>query len=50
MNKRSTIINRNRLASHSRRRQLLKRVHQKVIMRRQQYRGLELTEELAQTA
>ncbi len=40
--------NRKTLGSNCRRRQLLKRVHQRVISRRQQYQGMELIEELAQ--
>lgn len=48
MKKRTTTINRNRLGSNCRRRQLLKRVHQKVSLRRQNYQTLEATEELAQ--
>lgn len=47
MKKRTTTINRNRLGSNSRRRQLLKRVHQKVIARRQNFQTIEATEELA---
>ena len=48
MKKRTTIINKNRLASNSRRRQLLKRVHQKVTSRRQSFQIIEITEELSQ--
>jgi len=48
MKKRTTFINRNRLGSNSRRRQLLKRVHQKVISRRQNFQIIEATEEVAQ--
>ncbi|AGH45879.1 hypothetical protein [Paraglaciecola psychrophila] len=47
MKKRPTIISRNRLGSNSRRRQLLKRVHQKVASRRQHFQIIEATEELA---
>jgi hypothetical protein len=48
MKKRNTFINKNRLSSNSRRRQLLKRVHQKVTSRRQHFQIIEATEELAQ--
>jgi hypothetical protein len=48
MKKRTTFINRNRLGSNSRRRQLLKRVHQKVTARRQNFQIIEATEELVQ--
>ncbi|MFT6988071.1 MAG: hypothetical protein ACJASL_000031 [Paraglaciecola sp.] len=48
MKKRTTTINRNRLGSNSRRRQLLKRVHQKVTSRRQNFQIIEATEDLAQ--
>jgi len=48
MKKRTININRNRLGSNSRRRQLLKRLHQKVTSRRQQFQIIESTEELAQ--
>jgi len=48
MKKRPTTINRNRLGSNSRRRQLLKRVHQKVTSRRQNFQIIESTEELTQ--
>lgn len=47
MKKRNITINRNRLGSNSRRRQLLKRVHQKIITRRQNFQTIEATEELA---
>lgn len=49
MKKRIASISRNRLGSNSRRRQLLKRVHQKVILRRQNYQTIEATEALSQT-
>jgi hypothetical protein len=48
MKKRNTFINKNRLGSNSKRRQLLKRVHQKVTSRRQNFQIIEATEELAQ--
>lgn len=48
MKKPTTTINRNRLGSNSRRRQLLKRVHQKVTSRRQNFQTIEANEELAQ--
>jgi transposase len=48
MKKRTTTINRSRLGSNNRRRQLLKRVHQKVISRRQNFQIIEVTKELAQ--
>jgi hypothetical protein len=48
MKKPTATINRNRLGSNSRRRQLLKRVHQKVTSRRQNFQIIEVTEELAQ--
>lgn len=47
MKKRTASINKNRLGSNSRRRQLLKRVHQKVIFRRQNFQIIEATEELS---
>ncbi|MBJ2135996.1 hypothetical protein JEU11_05990 [Paraglaciecola chathamensis] len=47
MKKRATINNRSRVANTSRRRQLLKRVHSKVIIRRQQYQMTELAQEWA---
>jgi hypothetical protein len=47
MKKRTTSISKNRLGSNSRRRQLLKRVHQKVISRRQHFQIIEATEELS---
>ncbi|QHJ13533.1 hypothetical protein FX988_03798 [Paraglaciecola mesophila] len=47
MKKRATINNRNKVSNTSRRRQLLKRVHSKVISRRQQYQMTELTQEWA---
>jgi hypothetical protein len=48
MKKRIANISKNRLGSNSRRRQLLKRVHQKVTLRRQNFQSIEATEELAQ--
>ena len=48
MKRRTTLINRNRLSSNSRRRQLLKRVHKKVISRRQNFQIIEATEESVQ--
>jgi hypothetical protein len=48
MKKRTTSISKNRLGSNSRRRQLLKRVHQKVTSRRQHYHIIEVTEQLSQ--
>ena len=48
MKKRPANISRSRLGSNSRRRQLLKRVHQKVTSRRQHYQIIEATEELVQ--
>jgi hypothetical protein len=50
MKKRTTFLNRNRLSSNSRRRQLLKRVHQKVTSRRQSFQIIEAAEELAQAS
>lgn len=48
MKKRNTLSNRRSLSSNSRRRQLLKRVHQKVIARRQHFQINELNENLAE--
>jgi hypothetical protein len=48
MKKPNNNVNSRRLSSNSRRRQLLKRVHQKVISRRQHFQTLEATEECAQ--
>jgi hypothetical protein len=48
MKKRSTTVSKNRLGSNGRRRQLLKRVHQKVISRRQNFHIIEAIEELSQ--
>lgn len=48
MKKRTITINRNRIGNNSRRRQLLKRVHQKVTSRRQNFQIIEATDELAQ--
>ena len=48
MKKRTTFLNRNRLGSNSRRRQLLKRVHQKVTSRRQNFQIIEANEELVE--
>ena len=48
MKKRIANISRNRLGSNSRRRQLLKRVHQKVTSRRQHFQIIEANEEFAQ--
>ncbi|MCF2949984.1 hypothetical protein L0668_17835 [Paraglaciecola aquimarina] len=48
MKKRTTISNRRSLSSNSRRRQLLKRVHQKVVSRRQSFQVTELNEDLAE--
>jgi len=48
MKKRNLTINKNRLGSNSRRRQLLKRVHQKVISRRQNFQIIEAAEEISQ--
>ncbi|WP_293749674.1 hypothetical protein [uncultured Paraglaciecola sp.] len=50
MKKPTTTINRNRLGSNIRRRQLLKRVHQKVTSRRQNFQIIEATEELVQAS
>ena len=50
MKKRTTFINRNRLCSNSRRRQLLKRVHQKVTSRRQSFQIIEAIEKLPQVS
>ncbi|MFQ3191772.1 MAG: hypothetical protein ACI936_002916 [Paraglaciecola sp.] len=47
MKKRNTFINKNRLGSNSRRRQLLKRVHQKVTSRRQHFQIIEATEDFS---
>ena len=46
MKKRTATINKNRFGSNSRRRQLLKRVHQKVTSRRQSFQIIEASEEL----
>ncbi|MFT2093022.1 hypothetical protein [Paraglaciecola sp. 2405UD69-4] len=48
MKKRNTMQNRHKLASNSRRRQLLKRVQQKVVLRRQHFQILETVDELQQ--
>jgi hypothetical protein len=50
MKKRTTTISRNRLGSNSLRRQLLKRVHQKMTSRRQHFQVIEATEELTQAS
>jgi hypothetical protein len=50
MKKPAATINRNRLGSNIRRRQLLKRVHQKVTSRRQNFQIIEATEELEQAS
>lgn len=50
MKKPTATINRNRLGSNIRRRQLLKRVHQKVTSRRQNFQIIEATEELVQAS
>ncbi|MFQ3237293.1 MAG: hypothetical protein ACI9C4_002874 [Paraglaciecola sp.] len=44
MKKRATINNRPRVLTASRRRQLLRRVHHKIALRRQQYMMTEQTE------
>lgn len=46
MRKRNVFNNRTKVASGNRRRLMLKRLHQKVILRRQQYQQVELLEEL----
>ncbi|MGJ8679257.1 hypothetical protein [Paraglaciecola sp.] len=48
MRKRSTMSCRRTLSSNSRRRQLLKRLHQKVVSRRQSFQVTELNEDLAE--
>jgi|TARA_B110000902_G_scaffold129076_1_gene150372 hypothetical protein len=48
MKKPTTFINKNRLGSNNRRRQLLKRVHQKVTSRRQSFQIIEAIEKLPQ--
>ena len=45
LKKRTISVNRNRLSYNNRRRQLLKRVHQKVISRRQNFQIIETAEE-----
>ncbi|MFT6897639.1 MAG: hypothetical protein ACJA13_002050 [Paraglaciecola sp.] len=47
MKKRATINNRPRVLNASRRRQLLKRVHNKIVLRRQQFMMTEQTEEMS---
>ncbi|MFT7411847.1 MAG: hypothetical protein ACI9J4_000186 [Paraglaciecola sp.] len=49
MKRRTATINKISLRSSNRRRQLLKRVHQKVTSRRQNYQIIESTEELVKT-
>ncbi|MEP1385436.1 MAG: hypothetical protein ABJK64_16770 [Paraglaciecola sp.] len=48
MKKRNSVQGRQKLASNSRRRQLLKRVQQKVTLRRQHFQILETVDELSQ--
>jgi hypothetical protein len=47
MRKRTSSINKARIQNNGRRRQLLKRVHQKIVLRRQQFQIIELNQELA---
>ena len=48
MRKRNIFRNSNRLHSNNRRRLMLKRVHQKVLLRRQQYQQSEMFSDMAQ--
>jgi hypothetical protein len=48
MKKRHNMVSRNRLTNTSRRRQLLKRLHQKVTIRRQQFQICEFNSDLAE--
>jgi hypothetical protein len=48
MKKRTTMSNTRSLSSNSRRRQLLKRVHQKVVSRRQHYQVSEINDSLVE--
>lgn len=47
MKKRAIINNRPRVLTANRRRQLLKRVHRKILLRRQQFQLTELTEDIS---
>jgi len=44
MRKRTTAINKSRLQNNGRRRHLLKRVHQKIVLRRQQFQVMEFNQ------
>ena len=44
MRKRTTAINKSRLQNNGRRRQLLKRVHKKIVLRRQQFQVMEFNQ------
>ena len=48
MKKRNTMPTRHKLSSNSRRRQLLKRMQQKVTLRRQHFQILETSEDMTQ--
>lgn len=48
MRKRHTLSNRTRLNSNNRRRLMLKRVHQKVLLRRQQFQQTGMFAEMAE--
>ncbi|MDP5032454.1 MAG: hypothetical protein NWQ54_07135 [Paraglaciecola sp.] len=48
MKKRHNMVNRTRFTNTSRRRQLIKRLHQKVNIRRQQFQICESTNDLAE--
>jgi len=48
MKKRPNMLSRNRFANSGRRRQLLKRVHQKINLRRQQFQNIEVTNDWAE--
>lgn len=50
MRKRNIFNSRIRLNSNSRRRLMLKRVHQKVLLRRQQYQQSEMFSDIAQAS
>jgi hypothetical protein len=48
MKKSNSFSSRRTMANSNRRRQLLKRVHQKVVARRHTYQGIEISQELAE--
>lgn len=50
MRKRTYAINKSRLQNNGRRRQLLKRVHQKILLRRQQFQIMELNESVKEVS